>query len=327
MTNMRRATFYILIFFAAQAAKGQDVIVTSAFDTSRIFIGDQINYTITVDRPAGMNLSLPVFRDTLQKNIEILNGPFFDSVKNDSRVKIIEKYRITSFDSGTYRIKPVFVETKTPDGLKRYYSDYAQLEVAKYKIAPADSTAKFYDIIGPYRSPLTLGEILPWILLVLIAGVLIWWLVKFIRSRKKEVIAVEELPNPDPAHVIAFRELEKLRGEELWQKGDFKGYYTRLTEILRQYLENRYGVFSLELTTSETLNALVKTGFKKDASYNRLKSVLNGADLVKFAKYIPEKDENEAHFQNAWLFVEETKRIEIVSPEPDKKNEGKEVQQ
>jgi hypothetical protein len=235
---MRRAVFYILILFAAQAVKGQEVIVTSAFDSSRIYIGDQINYTVTVDQPVGMNLSLPVFRDTLQKNIEIIRGPLFDSVKNDGRMKIIEKYRVTSFDSGSYRIKPVFVEAKTADGIKRYYSDYALLEVLKYKIAPADSTAKFYDIIEPYRSPLTLGEILPWIILALIVAAIAWWLVKFLRNRKKPEVKVEQLPNPDPAHVIAFRELERLRSEELWQSGDFKAYYTRLTEILRQYLEN-----------------------------------------------------------------------------------------
>lgn len=327
MTTMRRAFLYILILFVAQAVKSQDVTVTSAFDSSRIYIGDQINFTVTIDQPAGINLSMPVFRDTLQKNIEILRGPFFDSVRNDGRLKIIEKYRITSFDSGLYRIKPVFVEVKTADGLKRYYSDYTQLEVLKYKIAPADSTAKIYDIIDPYRAPLKLGDVLPWIILALIIAAAIWWLVKFMKNRKKTEVKVEQLPNPDPAHVIAFRELERLRSEELWQKGDFKTYYTRLTEILRQYLENRFAVYSLELTTSETLDVLVKTGFKKDASYNRLKSVLNGADLVKFAKYIPEKDENEAHFQNAWLFVEETKPIHVIPPETEKKNEGKEVQQ
>ena len=63
---------------------------------------------------------------------------------------------------------------------------------------------------------------------------------------------------------------------------------------MRQYLENRFKVYSLELTTSETLDALVRTGFKKNESYNQLKSVLTAADLVKFAKYKPEPAENES---------------------------------
>jgi hypothetical protein len=92
---------------------------------------------------------------------------------------------------------------------------------------------------------------------------------------------------------------------------------------LRQYLENRYNVFSLELTTAETLEALVKTGFKKDGTYTQLKTVLNGADLVKFAKYKPEPEENELHFKNSWDFVLETKTDEVISSEDkDKKEEG-----
>ena len=103
---------------------------------------------------------------------------------------------------------------------------------------------------------------------------------------------------------------KNLKNEELWQKGETKKYYTKLTEILRQYLENRFRVFSLELTTAETLEALVKTGFKKDGSYNNLKTVLTGADLVKFAKYNPVPAENESHFQNSWNFVLATKENE-----------------
>jgi hypothetical protein len=120
--------------------------------------------------------------------------------------------------------------------------------------------------------------------------------------------------------------LEKLRNEELWQKGETKKYYTKLTEILRQYLENRFRVYSLELTTAETLEVLVKTGFKKDGSYNNLKTVLTGADLVKFAKYNPVPSENEIHFQNSWNFVLATKENELITSEDVEKNsvqEGK----
>ena len=133
----------------------------------------------------------------------------------------------------------------------------------RVKIAPADTSLKIFDIIQPYRAPVTIGEIIPWLLIIVLLGVLTWAAIKYIPRLKKNKTWVEPIINPDPAHVIAFRELEKLRDEKLWQKGEIKTYYTRLTEILRQYLENRFSVFSLELTTSETLEALVRTGFKK----------------------------------------------------------------
>jgi hypothetical protein len=255
----------------------------------------------------------------LCKNIEIISGPRIDSSLQNGRTRIIQKYLITSFDSGRYQVKPLFVEVKNEGGLKRYYSDYSTLKVIRVKIAPADTTAKIFDIVKPYKAPVTLGEILPWILIVLLAGTLTWAALRYFKKFiKSETVAESFIPS-EPAHVIAFRELEKLKSEELWQKGEIKRYYTTLTEILRQYLENRYRVFSLELTTFETLEALVKTGFKKNGSYNDLKSVLTGADLVKFAKYNPTAEENELHFQNSWNFVLATREIEMADePEAEK---------
>jgi hypothetical protein len=289
------------------------VTVTSAFDSARIYIGDQIKFTVTVEQPSNLKLSLPVFKDSLMKNIEILSGPLFDSTQSgDGMIKITEKYLITSFDSGYYQVPPVYAELKNEEGIKRFYSDYSQLEVMRVKIAPADTAAKIYDIISPYRAPVTLGEIIPWVLVAALLAALIWAGIRLIKKFRKKETGVEEVIIKDPAHIIAFRELESLREDQVWQKGEVKLFYTRLTEILRQYLENRYTVFSLELTTAETLDALVKTGFKKDALYNQLKTILTGADLVKFAKYSPEPAENDTHFQNSWNFVELTKE-EIVN--------------
>jgi hypothetical protein len=304
---------------------GQEIKVTSAFDSTKIFIGDQIKYTVTLEKPSDLRLKLPVLKDSISKNIVIVSGPRVDSMATTKgRIKIIQKYLITSFDSGVYQVKPVFVEAKNEGGIKRYYSDYSMLQVMRVKIAPPDTTAKIFDIVPPYRSPLTLGEVLPWLLLAVLAGLLTWAVIRYIRNHKKSVTAEEIFIPSDPAHVIAFRELERLKSEELWQKGEIKKYYTRLTEILRQYLENRFRVYSLELTTAETLDALIKTGFKKNGSYNDLKSVLTGADLVKFAKYNPVANENESHFQTSWNFVMTTKEDGLVQDSPEKENNGKE---
>jgi hypothetical protein len=78
------------------------------------------------------------------------------------------------------------------------------------------------------------------------------------------------------------------------------------------------------MTTSETLDALLKTGFKKDSSFNTLKGVLTSADLVKFAKYVPDKDEHVGNFQNAWNFVEATKPAEQLPAVDVNDEKGKE---
>ncbi len=321
MTEMRRLVFIIfLLHTVIIAVHGQNVNVSASFDSTKIFIGDQIKFTVTVDQPSNQRLTLPFLRDTLCRNIEILSGPVTDTVAGkNGNVKVIQKYLITSYDSGFYQVPPVFAELKNSQGIKRFYSDYSQLRVMRVKIAPADTTAKFFDIVGPYRAPVTLGEILPWILIAAIAGVLIWYVVRYIRSRRK--LRAGEVPviNPDPAHIIALRALERLREKKLWQKGETKVYYTELTMILRQYLQNRFSVYSLELTTDETLEILARTGFQKNGAYNQLKTILTGADLVKFAKYKPAPSENEEHFQNSWDFVIATKVSEIKSEEGEEK--------
>jgi len=325
--SMQRFIVLIFLFISIiSSSAGQDVKITSSFDSTRISIGDQIKYTITVEKPSGIKLQLPVFKDTISKNIDIISGPKIDSVKDkNGRTKIIHKYLVTSFDSGRYQVKPVYGEVKNAGGIKRFYSDYSLLEVNRVKIAPRDTTAKIFDIIAPYRAPVTLGEILPWILLAMLAAAAAWAIMRYIRNHKKSEGTSDIYVPADPAHVIAFRELEILKNEELWQKGEIKKYYTRLTEILRQYLENRFKVYSLELTTAETLEALVRTGFKRDGSYNDLKSVLTGADLVKFAKYNPVADENESHFQNSWNFVQVTKEEEQSPEQNEHKNIEKEA--
>ncbi|HBE39735.1 MAG TPA: hypothetical protein DDW27_00735, partial [Bacteroidales bacterium] len=263
-------------------------------------------------------------RDTLYKNIEILAGPQTDTLAPDkNRLRIINRYLVTSFDSGFYEVPPIYAELQTETGIKRFYSDYSPLQVMRVNIAPRDSTAQIFDIIVPYKAPLTFMEILPWILLAALAGALVWLIIRLLSRFRKTKPGYEPVIIKEPAHVIAFRELEKLREQKLWQKGEVKQYYSRLTEIIRQYLEDRYGVYSLELTTSETLEELLKTGFRKDETYMKLKDILNGSDLVKFAKYKPEPSENELHFENSWQFVDITRLKEEIR-EVSSENSNKE---
>jgi hypothetical protein len=323
---MKKFILSIFLFISIISfSVGQEVKITSSFDSTKIFIGDQIKFTITIDKPSDLKLAIPVFKDTLCKNIEIISGPKTDSTTiQNGRIKVIQKYLITSFDSGRYQVSPVFAETRNEGGIKRFFSDYSMLEVMRVKIAPPDTTAKIFDIIKPYKAPITIGEILPWILIATLIGVITWLVIRLLRKLKKSETGTGTYIPQEPAHVIAFRKLERLKNDQLWQKGETKKYYTMLTEILRQYLENRFRVFSLELTTSETLEALIKTGFKKNGSYNDLKTVLTGADLVKFAKYNPLPAENDAHFQNSWDFVMATKENEMVIDSTEEKISVKE---
>jgi hypothetical protein len=324
---MKKIGLFILLLLTPAVTSllmAQEVSVTAVLDTTRIFIGDHVTYTVTVEQPAGLVLGLKPLKDTLAGNVEILAGPETDTlILPGERIRYTGRYVVTSFDSGRYEIPPYYAELSDKNGIKRYYSDYSFLEVIRVKIAPQDTSAAIFDIIDPYRAPVTFGELLPWILLAIVTAAAIWGAVLLFRKLRKTKPAPEIIINPDPAHIIAFRELEQLKNEQLWQKGEIKQYYSRLTEILRRYLENRYHVYSMEMTTAETLEVLVKSGFRRDEQYSRLKSVLTGADLVKFAKYMPEPLENDQYYTDAWNFVDATRiREQIV---PDIPADGKEV--
>lgn len=308
----------LFLIFSLPELNSQEIAVTARFDSTRIYIGDQIYFTVEVEKPAGYLLTIPQFADSIRSGIEILGGPFSDTaLLANGKTRIRHKYLVTSFDSGRYEVRPVYAEMTSGKSLKRFFSDYSYLEVMRVKITPPDTASQFFDIVGPYRAPLTAGEVLPWLLAAILAAALIWFILRIIRKLKKEKQPEAEVVNPDPAHLIAFRELENLKNQELWQKGEIKIYHSRLADILRQYIENRYRIPALELTTYETMLNLSRTGIREDDNFRNLKMILSGADLVKFAKYLPQQSENELFFDKAWEFVDATKQAEeTVESEP-----------
>ena len=313
---MRRLYTIILLLFAQIIVVAQDVTITASFDTTRILIGDHINYSVVVDQPADYKLYIPVLTDTICADVEILEGPFQDTVAEGDRLRVINRYLVTAFDSGLHVARPIFAELADDNGIKRFYSGYAPLQVMRVTIAPMDTTAAYYDIIDPYKAPVTFDEVIPWILLAILIGLACYGLYKMIYYFAKKKVKEEEkevVVPVEPAHVIAFRELDILKEEELWQKGKIKEYYTRLSEILRQYLDNRYGINSMELTTKETLAALKAAGFKQDINYSNLEKLLEGSDLVKFAKHQPDSEEHDLHFNNTRKFVEDTMEKPVVT--------------
>ena len=153
--KIRRLIYYLVLStFSYTILNGQDVSVRASFDTTNIYIGDQIHFTVTVEQPANIALHIQPRKDTIISKIEIISGPETDSTAiAGDRLKIMNRYLITSFDSGFYQVPPSYAEIKTDDGIKRFYSDYAVLRVFRVRLTPPDSTAKIFDIIDPYRAP------------------------------------------------------------------------------------------------------------------------------------------------------------------------------
>ena len=136
----------------------------------------------------------------------------------------------------------------------------------------------------------------------------------FKKFGKREVKEVEEIEIIVPAHRIALDKLDTLRESKLWQKGEIKAYQSELTYIIREYLENRYGIQALESSTDEITKALKESNFDPGDETD-LKTILQVADLVKFAKAKPSEEIHEEFLNTAFSFVKKTKAIEVPKSE------------
>jgi flagellar basal body-associated protein FliL len=162
------------------------------------------------------------------------------------------------------------------------------------------------------KAPITLKELLPyifWGILIILALVIILLLIWYFVTKHKKGKVFGPKKITEPAHVIALRELDNLRTEKLWQNGKEKVYYTKLTEIIRVYIEQRFGIYALEMTSDEIVNALNSIILDEKSSVELVKNILFIADLVKFAKGMPLPDENEIGLLNAYQFVNNTKPV------------------
>ena len=321
----------VSMFFSAIVSIGQEVTVKSSIDTTQILIGDQVNILLEIDQPKEKNLAFPVFKDTLVKMLEVLNVSGIDTVQaNDGRIQLRQRLLVTSFDTGFYIIPSFyFVDQETRDSFR---TEALPLEVFTLEI---DTTKGITDIKLPYDVPLTFLDILPYIIvgLLLIGLIILILYIRHKRKQKPEPVAVRVKP-AEPAHLWALRSLDALVNEKLWQKGKIKLYHSRISEIIRFYIEYRFNTPAMEQITSEILIACEKNDSISDELTHKLGELLELSDLVKFAKWAPVPDENERSLEIAYDFVPKTKQIinlrssestetNNTQSEMDNKKEGK----
>lgn len=318
---MRRAVIVsVAMFLVSAAAMSQEIKVTASPDTTEILLGDHTRFTVRAEIPAGITAGLYSVSDTLAGKIVILSRSRRDTtVSPDGSLTLTDRYLVTAFDSGTYVIPPFYAEYFSGDSLRRFYSDYSFLRVKRPDITPPDTTDVIFDIIGPRGAPVTFAELLPLLVIALIAAAVIYLLARYLPRNPLKRFVRPPAP-PEPAHLIALRELKALVEEELWQKGEIKEYYSRLSDIVRRYIDNRYGISSPELTTDETVRMLQKASVTTPGQMSIVKELLSVSDMVKFAKYLPDSGVHVKCYDDAVTFVEETKVA--VLPAGEEKEKG-----
>ncbi len=306
----------ILPAFGATQAPAQQVKATATLDSTNILLGDQINLRLEIIKPENLKVQFPQVPDTLAGKIEVLKRSSIDTLKveNETFRKLVQTYLITCFDSGEYRLPPFRFITEANGRLDSVATSEVVLKVHSM---PIDTSRGPTDIKMPYGAPLTLKEVTPYLLGIILIGSLLFLILYSVKRKKKKMPLFARPPKPkEPAHVIALRELDRIRDEKLWQKDKIKEYYSQVTDVLRSYIEERFGIPAMEQTSDETLSSFrSRRELLSDKSLNHLDQILSLADLVKFAKYHPLPDDHNLTLVNAYFFVDETKKEEPKKPE------------
>lgn len=234
---------------------------------------------VTVSFPKAKNFGL----------LEVIRDYKIDTIKKDNTYELIKKYGLTQFDSGRYQIPRIAVLINK----KPFYSDSISVVVQNVKVDTLQQ--KMYDIkpIIDVPSETNYWSYLAWLLLLSGIATLIYFLIKKFQKKK---IQEEIYKTPIEKATSLLNNLEK---KSLWQNGNVKEYYSELTDIARNYIEEALDVPAMESTTSELILALKTASAKKKMKLSpetilNLENVLKQADLVKFAKSKPLDFEIEA---------------------------------
>jgi len=280
-------------------------------DKNRYIVGDRIDVKITVQKPEGYFISWPQFPPNYGR-FEPMDSMIEDSAPNGSLYH--RTIPVSAYDSGkfTFPALPIFYRHKGDTTQKILFTDSFQITVLRVGV---DTSKAFMPIKAPEKLAYTWQELLPYIIGgALLLAILITLIVMYIKKKKKEALLGKPLL---PPYEEAMEELHKLKKQQLWEQGEIKHYYIRLSDIVRRYIERRFGIEAMESTTNEIIRALRKTDTEELARM-KLKELLELSDLVKFARLTTIADDNLNSYVMAIDFVEMT-RPAILPNEPEKK--------
>tara|TARA_B100001059_G_C17659974_1_gene488955 strand:- start:56 stop:910 length:855 start_codon:yes stop_codon:yes gene_type:complete len=262
---------------------------TVSLDTNSILIGEQINFRIS--NTISTTKVWPTYEEFLVEGIEIIKQGKLDTNENI----ISQNFIITSWDSGSYYIPPIsFSENSKTNGI-----------LLNVKTITLEEGAELKDIKQPMEAPISWSDIWPWLVGILFFALIVFLLKKYVLNKKEEIKS-EKPKVIIPADIIALKELITLEKAKIWQEGKIKKYHSSLSEIVRRYTEQRFQFIALELTTEEIIDEL-KSKLKQEQIQN-LKTLLERADLAKFAKSKPTENENKESMHLAKSFVNNTKQ-------------------
>ena len=307
---MRRILYFILILFVLPTLHAQEVKVATS--TKNIKIGEQIEYKISVQAPANAAVVFP--EGQTFGALEMVKTNPTDTLKEAGKFRLEKAYYLTQFDEGKYTIPQQKIQISHKD----FYTDSLLVEVHNVAIdtlkQPLYDAKPIAEVTSPSSSHL-------WLWIVGIVALLLTAAALYFFVFRKKKLSAEEERKKLPPFERAIQDLKDLQNSKYLIESQHKAYYTRLTDIVKEYLEDEVHILAKESTTDELLakiNDLQQTGklHLSAETISNLKRVLQNADLVKFAKSKPSDSNAEYDRETIENVVIKTQEaIPVIQPE------------
>ena len=256
--------------------------VTTTIDTIQNKIGAEFKLTIKTSFNKGDKIKFPEAKNF--GTLEVINSYKIDTIKQNDVYQLVKKYGLTQFDSGRYVIPKLPISING----QLFFSDSLKVVVNDVKVDTLKQ--KMFDLKPIAAAEQPIGNWWKYLLALIVLAITSFFGYKsYIKYKNRP--KVEEIIYKSPIEK-ATSLLTLLEQKELWQNGQIKSYYSELTDIVRNYIEEEIQIPAMESTTSELILSLKKVANQKKMklsaeTLSNLEKVLKQADLVKFAKVIP----------------------------------------
>jgi hypothetical protein len=310
--NSSKKKFYTIAFvifgiFLINCNTKAQVSATFKADSNEIEIGDPLKFKLVIQAEKNAVIEFPNFSgDTIGK-LEIISKEKIDTSTLGKKNLFSQTVIISGYDSGSYRIDPFPIYFLNAQ--KNTDSVLTNEFIVRINTLDVDTSKPIKPIKAPLEVPYQIKEFAWWILAAVLLLTLIIGYILYRRYKKKNAVTEEKFKPKEPAHIWAMNELNKLEAEKLWQSDQHKKYYSRLSDIIRLYMEYQFDIYAMESTTDEIEKLISDIKLNKEHK-NRLQETLQLADFVKFAKLTPMPDQNTRSMENAKAFVNYTKPTE-----------------
>jgi len=296
---------------APESSGSRNLSIESRVDKSTITIGELVKYSITVTRDESVQVEMPGLAANLG-GFEIRDYQVHEPKKINGQIVEQFDYVISTFDVGEFEIPPLTIRYKTAGDTttRELKTETIKLIVQSLKPNPEGDIK---DIKPPLEIPRDLRR---WIilagivLLLLTAAAVAAYIIR--KKLRGEALIPKKVTPPRPAQEVALEELEALTKSGLLEAGAVKEFYIRLSEIIRRYIEGRWRIIAMEMTTGEVVEDL-RQAEVPDEVVGMVEEFLESCDLVKFAKYLPTDEENRKAVEQAYDLVRRTKPVEVVA--------------